>query len=72
MTPISAAGGLNLRRIAKVSLFKIDHLSKGASTGRGFMSYASARARLRRAAAEVIASGGGRDLDLMVVRRVFE
>jgi hypothetical protein len=43
-----------------------------SAIGRGFMSYERARARLRRAIADVIAAGGGRDLDLTVIRRVFD
>jgi hypothetical protein len=41
-------------------------------SGRGFMTYGRARARLRRTIAGIIASGGGRDLDLRMIRRVFD
>jgi hypothetical protein len=42
-----------------------------SASGRGFMTYGRARARLRRAVAGVIAAGGGRDLDLTMVRKVL-
>jgi hypothetical protein len=42
-----------------------------SAVGKGFMSYASARSRLRAAIAGVIAKGGER-LDLAAVRSVFE
>jgi len=43
-----------------------------SAIGRGFMTYGRARAWLRQAVAGVIAAGGGCDLDLTMVRRVFE
>jgi hypothetical protein len=42
------------------------------ASGHGFMTYGRARARLRQAVAGVLAAGGGRDLDLTMVRKVLD